>query len=55
LYQKWTKIIIEQAPIIPLFDDKVARFSRKELTGLTLEFIEFKKVKKKNIPIVTNK
>jgi peptide/nickel transport system substrate-binding protein len=41
------QIIIDEAPIIPLFYDKVARFTRKEVTGLglTVEFIEFKKVK----------
>jgi peptide/nickel transport system substrate-binding protein len=29
LYQKMDQIIIDEAPIIPLFYDKVARFTRK--------------------------
>jgi peptide/nickel transport system substrate-binding protein len=33
--RKWI-IIIDEAPIIPLFYDKVARFTRKEVTGLGL-------------------
>ncbi len=52
LYQKMDKIIIDQAPIIPLFYDKVARFTRKEVTGLginPLNLLSLKKVKK-NIP-----
>jgi peptide/nickel transport system substrate-binding protein len=28
------KIIIDEAPIIPLFYDKVARFTRKDVSGL---------------------
>jgi peptide/nickel transport system substrate-binding protein len=50
LYQKMDKIIIDQAPIIPLFYDKVARFTRKEVTGLginPLNLLSLKKVKKK--------
>jgi peptide/nickel transport system substrate-binding protein len=35
LYQKMDQIIIDEAPIIPLFYDK-ARFTRKEVTGLGL-------------------
>lgn len=49
LYQKMDKIIIDQAPIIPLFYDKVARFTRKEVTGLginPLNLLSLKKVKK---------
>lgn len=34
LYQKMDRIIIDEAPIIPLFYDKVARFTRKEVHGL---------------------
>ncbi|MEZ7498864.1 ABC transporter substrate-binding protein [Flavobacterium sp. Arc3] len=52
LYQKMDKIIIDQAPIIPLFYDKVARFTRKEVSGLginPLNLLSLKKVKK-NIP-----
>jgi peptide/nickel transport system substrate-binding protein len=29
LYQKMDQIIIDEAPIIPLFYDKVARFTRR--------------------------
>lgn len=52
LYQKMDKIIIDQAPIIPLFYDKVARFTRKDVSGLginPLNLLSLKKVKK-NIP-----
>lgn len=52
LYQKMDKIIVEQAPIIPLFYDKVARFTRKDVSGLginPLNLLSLKKVKK-NIP-----
>jgi peptide/nickel transport system substrate-binding protein len=50
LYQKMDKIIIDQAPIIPLFYDKVARFTRKDVIGLginPLNLLSLKKVKKK--------
>jgi peptide/nickel transport system substrate-binding protein len=46
LYQKMDQIIIDEAPI-PLFYDKVARFTRKE-TGLginPLNLLSLKKVK----------
>jgi peptide/nickel transport system substrate-binding protein len=49
LYQKMDQIIIDEAPIIPLFYDKVARFTRKEVTGLginPLNLLSLKKVKK---------
>jgi ABC-type transport system substrate-binding protein len=49
LYQKMDQIIINEAPIIPLFYDKVARFTRKEVTGLgvnPLNLLSLKKVKK---------
>jgi peptide/nickel transport system substrate-binding protein len=52
LYQKMDKIIIAEAPIIPLFYDKVARFTQKEVSGLginPLNLLSLKKVKK-NIP-----
>ncbi|PKH66140.1 ABC transporter substrate-binding protein [Flavobacterium sp. ALD4] len=52
LYQKMDKIIIDEAPIIPLFYDKVARFTRKDVSGLginPLNLLSLKKVKK-NIP-----
>ncbi|MBA4153236.1 ABC transporter substrate-binding protein [Flavobacterium sp.] len=50
LYQQMDKIIIEEAPIIPLFYDKVARFTRKNVDGLginPLNLLSLKKVKKK--------
>jgi peptide/nickel transport system substrate-binding protein len=43
------KIIIEEAPIIPLFYDKVARFTRKNVEGLginPLNLLSLKRVKK---------
>jgi peptide/nickel transport system substrate-binding protein len=52
LYQRMDKIIIDEAPIIPLFYDKVARFTQKEVSGLginPLNLLSLKKVKK-NIP-----
>jgi ABC-type transport system substrate-binding protein len=50
LYQQMDQIIIEEAPIIPLFYDKVARFTRKNVEGLginPLNLLSLKKVKKK--------
>lgn len=50
LYQKMDKIIIEEAPVIPLFYDKVARFTRKNVLGLginPLNLLSLKNVKKK--------
>ncbi|EIA08937.1 ABC transporter substrate-binding protein [Flavobacterium frigoris] len=49
LYQKMDKIIINEAPVIALFYDKVARFTRKNVTGLgmnPLNLLSLKKVKK---------
>jgi peptide/nickel transport system substrate-binding protein len=49
LYQQMDKIIIDEAPVIPLFYDKVARFTRKNVTGLginPLNLLSLKKVKK---------
>lgn len=51
LYQKMDKIIIDEAPIIPLFYDKVARFTQKNVTGLginPLNLLSLKMVKKEN-------
>lgn len=50
LYQKMDKIIIDEAPVIPLFYDKVARFSQKNIQGLginPLNLLNLKRVKKK--------
>jgi peptide/nickel transport system substrate-binding protein len=49
LYQKMDKIIINEAPIIALFYDKVARFTGKNVTGLginPLNLLDLRKVKK---------
>jgi peptide/nickel transport system substrate-binding protein len=49
LYQKMDKIIINEAPVIALFYDKVARFTRKSVSGLgmnPLNLLSLKKVKK---------
>ena len=49
LYQKMDKIIINEAPVIALFYDKVARFTRTNVTGLgmnPLNLLSLKKVKK---------
>lgn len=49
LYQQMDQIIIEEAPVIPLFYDKVARFTRKNVEGLginPLNLLSLKKVKK---------
>jgi peptide/nickel transport system substrate-binding protein len=43
------KLIIEEAPVIPLFYDKVARFSRMEVQNLGingLNMLDLKRVKK---------
>lgn len=49
LYQKMDSLIIEEAPFIPLFYDRVTRFSRKNIEGLginPLNLLSLKKVKK---------
>ncbi len=49
LYQQMDQIIIEEAPVIPLFYDKVARFTRKNVEGLginPLNLLSLKRVKK---------
>ena len=49
LYQQMDKIIIDEAPIIPLFYDKVARFTRKNVEGLginPLNLLSLKRVRK---------
>ncbi len=50
LYEKMDKIMIEEAPIIPLFYDKAARFTRKNVEGLginPLNMLDLKRVQKK--------
>ena len=49
LYREMDKLIMEEAPVIPLFYDKVARFSRKEVQNLGingLNMLDLKRVKK---------
>lgn len=50
LYQKMDALMIEEAPIIPLFYDRVTRFSRKNIEGLginPLNLLTLKRVKKR--------
>lgn len=52
LYQKMDDLIIKEAPVIPLFYDKVARFTRKNVTGLginPLNMLDLRRVKKSKI------
>ena len=49
LYRKMDSIVIEKAPIIPLYYDQVVRFTRKNVVGLTANpqnFLVLKRVKK---------
>ena len=49
LYQKMDQLVIEEAPVIPLFYDKVARFTRKNVSGLginPLNLLDLTRVKK---------
>lgn len=50
LYYEMEKIIIEEAPVVPLFYDEVLRFSQKNVDGLTanaINLLNLKKVKLK--------
>lgn len=49
LYTQMDKLIMEEAPVIPLFYDKAARFTRKNVHGLginPLNMLHLKKVRK---------
>ncbi|MDR6967959.1 peptide/nickel transport system substrate-binding protein [Flavobacterium arsenatis] len=49
LYQKMDALVMEEAPVIPLFYDKVARFTRKNVNGLginPLNMLDLRRVKK---------
>ncbi len=49
LYEKMDKLVIDEAPVIPLFYDKVARFTLKNVQGLginPLNLVNLKRVKK---------
>lgn len=51
-YKRMDSIIIEKAPIIPLYYDQVVRFTRKNISGLTpnpQNFLVLKRVKKSKI------
>lgn len=53
LYRKMDSIVIEKAPIIPLYYDQVVRFTRKNVVGLTANpqnFLVLKRVKKLPLP-----
>ena len=50
LYQKMDALMIEEAPVIPLFYDKAVRFTRKNVSGLginPLNLLVVKRVQKK--------
>ncbi|OSY87843.1 ABC transporter substrate-binding protein [Tenacibaculum holothuriorum] len=50
LYQKMDSIIIEEAPIIPLYYDEVIRFRQKNVKGLginPIDLLDLRRVKKK--------
>jgi oligopeptide transport system substrate-binding protein len=49
LYQEMDRIIIEEAPVVPLFYDEVIRFTRKNISGLginPMNLLSLKTVKK---------
>jgi len=49
LYQKMDSIIIEEAPVVPLYYDEVIRFSQKNIKGLginPIDMLHLKRVKK---------
>jgi peptide/nickel transport system substrate-binding protein len=49
LYQKMDSILIEEAPVVPLYYDQVIRFSRKNVQGLginPIDLLDLKRVKK---------
>ncbi len=51
LYSKMDSLVMEEAPIVPLFYDEVVRFTRKEVSGLginPINLLDLKRVKKTN-------
>ena len=49
LYQKMDHLVMKEAPVVPLFYDKVARFTRKNVVGLginPLNMLDLRRVKK---------
>ena len=52
LYTKMDSLVIQEAPIIPMFYDEVVRFTRKNVNGLginPINLLDLKHVKKDNI------
>ena len=51
LYEKMDSIIINEAPVVPLYYDMAVRFVNKKVTGLGINpqnFLVLKRVKKSN-------
>ncbi|WP_147677945.1 ABC transporter substrate-binding protein [Algibacter pacificus] len=51
LYKKMDSLVMQEAPIIPMFYDEVVRFTRKNVTGLginPINLLELKRVKKQD-------
>jgi peptide/nickel transport system substrate-binding protein len=51
LYQKMDSILIDEAPIIPLYYDQVIRFYQKNIEGLginPIDMLDLRRVKKVN-------
>lgn len=49
LYQKMDSILIQEAPVVPLYYDQVVRFTQKNITGLginPIDLLNLKRVKK---------
>lgn len=49
LYQKMDHLVMKEAPVVPLFYDKVARFTRKNVVGLginPLNMLDLRRVRK---------
>lgn len=52
LYQKMDSLIMESAPVVPLYYDEVVRFTQKNVTGLgmnPINHLSLKKVKKQSL------
>ena len=50
LYQKMDSLLLQKAPIIPLYYDEVVRFTQKNITGLginAINLLDLRRVKKK--------
>lgn len=52
LYEKMDSILIQQAPVIPLYYDEVVRFTQKNITGLginPIDLLDLRMVKKQSL------